>query len=156
MNREILFKAKPKNWRQQESENYWVEGYYAQLGTGDRIEHYIVQNMALCKLFENEELNMCFTDVEIDPTTLCQFTGMTDIGDYKIFEGDIMRTSVTGLTQHIGTVEFADGSFCLRCTDGNAFFLCFVAGSYAVIGNVFDNPELLTGHHIIESKQYET
>ena len=78
----------------------------------------------------------------VDPETVGQFTGMTDIGGKRIFEGDIMKTAVTGLTPHTGVVEFADGAFGLRCTDGSAFFLCFVAGSFTIIGNIHDTPEL--------------
>ena len=78
----------------------------------------------------------------VDPETVGQFSGMTDIGGKRIFEGDILKTAVTGLTSHTGVVEFADGAFGLRCTDGAAFFLCFVAGSFAIIGNVHDTPEL--------------
>lgn len=81
--------------------------------------------------------------IEVDKNTVGQYTGMTDIGDQRIFEGDIMKTAVTGLTQHTGVVEFSDGSFGLRCTDGAAFFLCFVAGSFTIIGNIHDNPDLL-------------
>lgn len=88
----------------------------------------------------------CRLDFEyhfIDPDTVGQYAGMEDCSGKKIFEGDIMKTAITGLTHHTGVVEFADGAFGLRCTDGGAFFLCFVAGSYAIIGNIHDNPELL-------------
>lgn len=79
---------------------------------------------------------------EVDPVTVGQFTGITDIGGKRIFEGDIMKTAVSGLTPHTGVVEYADGAFGLRCTDGAALFLCFVAGSFTIIGNVHDTPEL--------------
>ena len=54
-----------------------------------------------------------------------------------------MKTAVSGLTQHTGVVEFADGAFRLRCTDGGEYYLGLVAGSYIVIGNIHDNPGLL-------------
>lgn len=78
MSREILFKAKLKNWRELPEENWWVEGYYAKFGIGDNIKHFIVQNCAILKLFVREEDNMVFNDVEIDPETLCQYTGVND------------------------------------------------------------------------------
>lgn len=150
MNREILFKAKPKNWRQQESENYWVEGYYAQLGTGDNIVHYICQNMAICKLFKKEEDNMYFTDVEIDPSTICQFTGLTDKNGKKIFENDICSTDIK---RPYAFVVFRNGCFMYQLNDGEEkdYFDIMMpieplvtSDKYTeVIGNVFDNPELL-------------
>lgn len=174
MNREILFKAKPKNWRQQESENYWVEGYYAQLGTGDNIVHYICQNMAICKLFEKEENNMYFTDVEIDPSTLCQFIGMTDKNGNKIWENDIALTQEfydkpyaknRKSKKHIGIVKYDiysgnfynnetgkydkrkeyDAKWSIKVKDYGKFIHSSWGDFFdcEVIGNVFDNPELL-------------
>lgn len=82
-------------------------------------------------------------EYEVVPESVGQYTGMKDIKEHRIFEGDIMETSIGGLTYHRGVVEFTDGSFGLRCTDGSAYFLCFVAGNYAIIGNVFENADLL-------------
>ena len=79
---------------------------------------------------------------EVDPETVGEFTGMTDIGGNRIFEGDIMKTAVTGLAPKTGAVLYQDGAFGLRCTDGSALFLCFVAGSFTIIGNVHDNHDL--------------
>ncbi|MGN0999715.1 MAG: YopX family protein [Faecousia sp.] len=61
-----------------------------------------------------------------------------------------METAVSGITQHTGVVEFADGAFGIRCTDGVVLFLCFVAGSFTVIGNIHDNPELLAKNSAID------
>lgn len=79
------------------------------------------------------------------PESVGQYTGMNDIVGKRIFEGDIMETAITGITYHRGVVEFADGAFGLRCTDGLAYFLCFVAENYSVIGTVFENADLLEG-----------
>ena len=79
------------------------------------------------------------------PESVGQYTGMKDITDQRIFEGDIMETAIGGITYHRGVVEFADGAFGLRCADGAAFFLCFVAGNYKKIGTVFENANLLEG-----------
>lgn len=82
---------------------------------------------------------------EVIPESVGQYTGMKDIGDKRIFEGDIMETAIGGITYHRGVVEFTDGAFGLRCTDGSAYFLCFVAGNYAIIGTVFEDADLLEG-----------
>ncbi len=82
---------------------------------------------------------------DIYPESFGQYTGMSDIKSQRIFEGDIMETAICGITYHRGVVEFTDGSFGLRCIDGSAYFLCFVAGNYSIIGNVFENADLLEG-----------
>ena len=120
--REILFRGKRKDV------DWWEVGDYSSYDTSDGISRSFINGF----------------EYEVYPETVGQYTGSMDIGGKKIFEGDIMRTAVTGLTQHVGVVEFSDGSFGLRCTDGGAYFLCFVAGNYTVIGNIHDNPELLT------------
>lgn len=90
-----------------------------------------------------QDLNFDGYDLcEVDPETVGQFTGMTDIGGRRIFEGDIMKTAVTGLAPKTGAVLYQDGAFGLRCTDGSALFLCFVAESCTVIGNIHDTPVL--------------
>ena len=38
----------------------------------------------------------------VDPETVGQYTGATDISGRRVFEGDIMETAVSGITQHIG------------------------------------------------------
>lgn len=115
----------------------WVEGYYTCF---NGVEHRIYTGYA------ETDCGDYYPDwFSVIPETVGQYTGSTDIGDKKIFEGDIMKTAVTGLKQHIGVVEFADSSFGLRCTDGDAFFLCFVAGNYVVIGNIHKNPDLIGG-----------
>lgn len=82
---------------------------------------------------------------DVVPESVGQYTGMKDIVGKRIFEGDIMETAITGITYHRGVVEFADGAFGLRCTDGSAYFLCFIAENYSIIGTVFDNADLLEG-----------
>jgi uncharacterized phage protein (TIGR01671 family) len=82
---------------------------------------------------------------EVDPETVGQFTGLTDKNGTKIFEGDIVRYNDT-----IHKVIF--------CTiNGSAFFGITMpdrgeiwnfagitcANKMEVIGNIYDNPELL-------------
>ena len=88
--REILFKAKVKDWRERPKEWWWVEGYYAMMGKDDLIRHYIIQNCALAGVFKNPEMNMSFNDVEIDPETLCQYTGLIDTNSNRIWENDVI------------------------------------------------------------------
>lgn len=72
MSREILFKAKRKNWRELPKEEWWVEG---NLITNEREEG----TAYIGYIFDvHNGVIEDFDIVEIDPETLCQYTGLND------------------------------------------------------------------------------
>ena len=79
--------------------------------------------------------------------TVGQYTGLTDKNGKKIFEGDIVKGLFLFGMEIYSEVSFRDGSFGLKWYRGdvlefNAFTsICNVV--YEVVGNVYDNPELL-------------
>ena len=84
---------------------------------------------------------------DVDKESVGQFTGLTDKNIKDIFEGDIL----TGLFLHSmpvnGVVAFRDGSFGLLWKRmGTETFTAFTSMcnvEYEIIGNIYDNPELL-------------
>lgn len=92
MSREILFKAKRTDTGE------WVKGAYSRFyENSGKLLHMIFVN------YENEKRSQ---PVDIDPSTLCQYTGLTDKNGKKIFDGDIVK-----FLGNIGTVKFECGCF---------------------------------------------
>lgn len=81
------------------------------------------------------------TGIEIDYETIGEYTGLTDLNDTKIFEGDILKAN----NGHIGWVIFRNGEFVKRCCccHLNSFNTIFYGDNETVVGNIYDNPELL-------------
>ena len=72
--REILFKAKRTD------NGEWVEGY-------------VVRKHGLYFIYDIVNSESCRQNIyEIDPETLCQFTGLYDRYGNKIWENDILKT----------------------------------------------------------------
>lgn len=92
-------------------------------------------------------------NVEIIPDTLGQYTGLTDKNGTKIFEGDIVRISedyYDGLHYSGNEVYYSDGAFCveyetLEYDVTSIGFLVREGVEVEVIGNIYDNPELIGG-----------
>ena len=79
-------------------------------------------------------------NVEIIPDTLGQYTGLTDKNGVKIFEGDIIeyegkRYSINYLPHY---ARFS-------AVKPNTVFCVFAYQRGEVIGNIYDNPELIGG-----------
>lgn len=144
--REILFRAKRKNWRELPKEEWWVEGLPQKMWG----EWYIINP-------EDEN-----TAYPIDPETLCQYTGLNDKNGNRIWENDILKGFeypffADGDYNYFALVKWIDEwkYFCLvtvknpkssvrGISEGNTeLFEGFDGQSWEVIGNIFDNPELL-------------
>ena len=133
--REILFRGKRLG------ESQWIEGSLKQ--TGGICEIHTFDNEAYAKEAENGWDIFDYTnDVTVDPETVCQFTGLTDKNGVKIWEGDIMGGGHLGFA---AAVTFNDGMFQLVTSahQGNSPLVQDRASRIKVIGNIFDNPELL-------------
>ena len=158
--REILFKAKVKNWKQLPKEEWWVEGYYGIKGKGTELEEHFI----ICSTFSPilSTYPFYFTDIQIDPETLCQYTGLTDKNGNKIWENDILRGYQYPYRSDGNDNYFAEVTWFENCpafgiytfknpksnvcgiSEGNTEFMeNWNSEDWEVIGNIFDNKDLL-------------
>ena len=133
--REILFRGK----RVENDE--WVDGYYCAF---NGVSHRIYTGYA------ETDCGEFYPDYyEVIPKTVRQYTGLTDKNGTKIFEGDI-ATCMTKYGGDIGIVTFKDGKFmiCWQSEyrypkNGKITDYYYVNARTKVIGNIYDNPELI-------------
>lgn len=128
MNDRYLFKAKRAD------NGEWVQGYYYQIWENG----YILWGMI------NDVPNM----IEVDVSTICQCTSLKDKNGELIFENDIIeRLDIHDIKEpSIGIIEYdvENTSFLIHWTDIANYSPTFCwKNRIGVIGNIFDNPELL-------------
>lgn len=90
------------------------------------------------------------TETEVLCDTVCQYTGLLDKEFERIYEGDIVRWDKDG---KLYVVEFRSGMFYASVEPCNEhvyggfplWCLCVEELHCTVVGNRFDNPELLKG-----------
>ena len=130
--REILFRGKRAD------NGEWVEGFLADYIAG-------------IKASINPEYMGVVDETNfycVDPYTVGQYTGLTDKNGKRIFEGDIL-TDPDYPKYTTGAIYY--GRTNCSCCDGVYGFYSKEnadlrnAGDLTVIGNIYDNPELLGG-----------
>lgn len=131
--REILFKAK------REDNGKWVEGYYQKRYYFLGNEEHLIFHADSYKVWEY---------AEIDPETLCQFTGLCDKNGKKIWENDILMAHLDESYPEDVTYETVEwgvaGWVGHEANSIDRQYLDeFDTKYYEVVGNTFDNPELL-------------
>lgn len=107
----------------------WVKGYYSKGPSGTvYITPYRVGN-----------------PIKVDPETVGQWTGLLDSEGYKVYEGDIIESgefrSEIKYFGHEGYPAFdLVGDF---VPDMNGLSYLEAVSSFEVVGNIYDDPELL-------------
>lgn len=134
--REILFRGKI-------TQDEWVYGFYENVKLEEATIHYV-------------------NDKIVSSKTVGQYTGLTDKNGNKIFEGDIIRltppkesgeiyiaTPRNPQEDRILKVIFFDGMFAVDMSKwfkyghGKVALQTYETNRIEIIGNIYDNPELL-------------
>ena len=120
--REILFRGKRTN------NGEWIEGSLCTTIPSDE-DFYTVS------YFDFEGY---YIEEKVIPETVGQYTGLTDKNGKKIFEGDIVKGTFLGFP-----VSIKDYVFSISWQEDITGYRANYFENVEVIGNIYDNPELL-------------
>ena len=126
--RDIIFRGKRTDTGE------WVYGAPAKDSHGETV---MVESVFECEEYNCRGANCLY----VDENTVGQYTGLTDKNGTKIFEGDIVTLPKYGRGKTKSVVYFKGGKFAV---DGSNYaFKDICPKNIVVIGNIYDNPELL-------------
>ena len=142
--RKILFRGKRVD------DGEWASGYYLCKkrpyfkDKGVNLEHLIWRNLEIENGDYKQFVDTIMTASVVDPETIGQYTGLTDKNGRKIFEGDIVWNSYN---EDYGKVEWDNDTarFIITCSTFTVNFNSVWSEELEIVGNVYDNPELLKG-----------
>lgn len=156
MSREILFRAKAINRdpNREYKTNYkngdWVYGFVSTIDGG-------------CNGAAEMNNTVGVRGIDVDRETIGEYTGLTDKNGTKIFEGDILQGDeypycLNGEYNYYAEVMWFDNGCCgfglcarknpkstvCGINDGYCeWFKDFDSNNWSVVGNIYDNPELI-------------
>lgn len=128
-NREIKFRGKAKNGE-------WIYGWLIKERSGENL-------ISDGNLYD--DFGMRRTFITVDPETVGQYINKKSSNKTKIYEGDIIRTTYEGSLVKVGIVELFKCEYILRQGSFAQSIPALIRNKWEleVIGNEFDNPELL-------------
>lgn len=100
----------------------------------------------IIEYFADDNGKLAYRGIAVQENTVCQFTGLHDKDGKEIYEGDIVQSVY--YKDFVYKVVYDDNRFASFCLERkkNMFRHFFgEAKDCEVIGNIYDNPELLKG-----------
>lgn len=118
---------------------------------GEWVEGFLVKKHGLFFIYDIINSDTCRqSNYEVDPSTICQCTGKRDVYGKLIFEHEIVRECYSEYTGEVKFGEYEKGyGWYIEWISERAqfyrtdFLYWQKEVSLEVIGNIFDNPELL-------------
>ena len=139
MNREIKFRGKTK-------ERQWVYGDLLHIAGGSLIYYGSDTN---CDESKDDRIAIGLYHDEVsvvNPSTVGQFTGLTDADGREIYEGDILFMGCDNGENIYNEVGIKDGCFgYIGEVTGELIPFCNHDVTEIIAGNIHDNPELREG-----------
>lgn len=147
MNDRYLFKAKKKNWQELSKDEQWVTGTIMYIENKCMMLIEDEENLLRVHYLDDEMWSAEIYAIEVDEFTICQCTGLKDKNDNLIWENDICNYYNSEDKDGIGIIKsdyvlWIDGTISMRHKMTPLFYLqC--KNEWKVIGNIFDNSDLL-------------
>lgn len=140
MNRKIKFRGKSKKTRK------WLYGYLGE--SKFSILDYVYTDKVIFDnvlSFNTDNSAYVVKDLSVEEDTICQFTGLYDKNGTDIYEGDIVLQQGYHGNKQPMVVKFECGAFIVGYHEGSSTKRrpMLLNSQCEVIGNIFDNPELL-------------
>lgn len=127
--RDIIFRGKTTSGR-------WIEGYLTKkMVFRNKSNDGVLVDAIVTAVYYNEDREVVEEWHEVDKNTIGQYTGLKDCNGTEIYEGDILESKYGSKSD----VFYWGG--CFYC--GSISLAERVSDGHRVIGNKFDNPELL-------------
>ena len=137
--REILFRGKRLDTGE------WVYGYYCKhierqvCPIGDELKPEDIAHLIINDGFADWNMPRSLQGYDVDPVTVGQYTGLKDKNGVEIYEGDIVQNELG----EVFLVEYVRFGYVLKQTGEPWCKFPYEYDEYEVIGNIYDNPDLL-------------
>lgn len=142
-----LFKAKRKNWQELPKDKQWVTGTIMYIENKCMMLIEDEENLLRVHYLDDEMWSADIYAIEVDELTICQCTGLKDKNGNLIWDNDIVKINNSKMN---ALITFRD--FEIICTIPSEKYYKHrleYDTEYEVVGNIFDDKELLESEGII-------